>query len=118
MNILESDPNRREIKELVEDLKETERKLESICCDIQTCLTSLQDQALLDQLDQWLAKLTEDSLEVRAEAAKYLEESSSRSSSSSSHKNTISYNKILEMQRIQHSNRTFNGRMFLEWNLE
>ena len=36
MNILESDPNRREIKELVEDLKETERKLESICCDIIT----------------------------------------------------------------------------------
>ena len=91
MNVLESDPNHREIKELVEDLKETERKLESICCDIQTCLTSLQDQVRLDQLDEWLAKLTEDSLEVRAEAAKYLEESSSRSSSSSSHKNTKSY---------------------------
>ena len=88
MNVLESDPNRREIKELVEDLKETEQKLESICCDIQT---SLQDQAHLDQLDEWLAKLTVDSLEVRAEAAKYLEESSSRSSSSSSHKNTRSY---------------------------
>ena len=106
MNVLESDPNRREIEELVEDLKETEQKLESICCDIQTCLTSLQDQARLDQLDEWLAKLTEDSFEVRAEAAKYLEESSSRSSEN------------LEMQRIQHSNRTFNGRMFLEWNLE
>ena len=88
MNVLESDPNCREIKELVEDLKETERKLKSICCDIQTCLTSLQDQARLDQLDEWLAKLTEDSLEVRAEAAKYLEERSSRSSSSSSHKKT------------------------------
>ena len=49
MNVLESDQNRREIKELNEDLKETtERKLESICCDIQTCLTSLQDQARLD----------------------------------------------------------------------
>ena len=91
MNVLESDPDLREIKELVEDLKETEPKLESICCDIQTCLTSLQDQARLDQLDEWLAKLTEDSLEVRAEAVKYLEESSSRSSSSSSHKNTRSY---------------------------
>ena len=62
--------------------------MESICCDIQTCLTSLQDQVRLDQLDEWLAKLTEDSLEVRAE---YLEESSSRSSSSSSYKNTRSY---------------------------
>ena len=40
-----------------------------------------------------MAKLTEYSLEVRAEAAKYLEESSSRSSSSSSNKNTRSYKK-------------------------
>ena len=58
MNLLESDPNRREIKELVEDLNETERKLESVCWDIQSCLISLQDQARLDKLDEWLAKLT------------------------------------------------------------
>ena len=60
MNFLEPDPNHREIKESVEDLKETERKLESICCGIQTCLTSLQDQVRLDQLDEWLVKLIED----------------------------------------------------------
>ena len=91
MNLLESDRNRCEIKELAEDLKETERKLESLCWYVQICLTSLRDQARLDQLDEWLKKLTEDSMEVRAEAVKYLEESSSRFSSSSSHKNSRSY---------------------------
>ena len=118
MNVLQSDPNPHEIKELVEDLKETQRKLESICCDIQTCLTSLQDQARPDQLDEWLAKLTGDSLEVRAEAAKYLEESSSRSSLSSLHKNTRPYQRKPGDAKDPAFKQNFQWQNFLEWNLE
>ena len=70
----------------------------------------------LNQFDEQLAKLTEDAMEVRAEVAKYLEESSRRSSSSSSHRNSRSYQRKPGDARdydLQSSSRTFNCKMFM-----
>ena len=73
---------------LAHELKETETKLEEICEEIQTALTSLGDTDRLEQLEVWLDKLGEEAT-TTIEAARYLDARINDSNASVSSKGSL-----------------------------